>query len=762
MNTRANILSLENSGTIAPTLIRTKSIMWILLFLGLGMVLMPSAVVGAPIPANSKVLIIGPAADTHETALEGLIAGDSTASALNITVESFPTDDLLVSYFSDDDGGVRANPTDTNAFLNKLDESFDVILIHPGERHIRIAPELHMEAVRYVERHTRAQGPRIMLLVPTLDPNYSKDFINPTDFEKLKERVYRIKDALELEAIPVGIAWEAVLQDSGLSATATTVATPNDHAVNVFATAIFSALFETSPASSTFRHGGISDTEYGLISAHAFQSWQNALTATHYTGDYLGIFSPWSPSYDQNRPTVWDGASTEAITSAQFNQIFEGKGMSPVVINRGDPDNFRDDDFWVIRVGANWVDPSMEWYRGRNLSDDLRVINLSYKNYSRSSALSLAGDYKDWYYTLTLPYLTSPKFMPADWVKIMPNALTFLRQWHEFDFRVHRYGESHLNDDASMVQAALIYTVVSGGDSPLSEGIVDKEEWTGRRRYAAGLGYAMIMGNGRLAKLDMPPVAMGVPRYYLQADTANVVENLGWDFNGLPVNVVVDTPPVHGTLVPSGNSFTYTPDPGFTGTDSVTYRVNNGTEDSFPLKILLVVGPYVPPPPSGAVIFEDDFDAQNFDKWTVDGYAEFVDLSNESQSWQNGFPVPIDGMASVMMNRSGGELERAIDTRGFENLRLTVRVASHHGPETGGNPPDAKVLWFDGTTWHELISHGHTYLKNRLFQTYDVDLPPEAANNPLFRFKLLYPGLGEQNLSNGAFFDSVRLCGDIV
>ena len=53
------------------------------------------------------------------------------------------------------------------------------------------------------------------------------------------------------------------------------------------------------------------------------------------------------------------------------------------------------------------------------------------------------------------------------------------------------------------------------------------------------------------------------------------------DVDGDPLTAVLVTGPSHGTLTLNANgSFTYTPDANFNGTDSFTYRANDGTPTS--------------------------------------------------------------------------------------------------------------------------------------------------------------------------------------
>ena len=68
---------------------------------------------------------------------------------------------------------------------------------------------------------------------------------------------------------------------------------------------------------------------------------------------------------------------------------------------------------------------------------------------------------------------------------------------------------------------------------------------------------------------------------------------------GLPLRLEIDRPGVHGTV--SGT--VYTPRPGFTGQDTLSYRVSNGTAQSDPVRVTIFVVPRslaaAPPPSAG-------------------------------------------------------------------------------------------------------------------------------------------------------------------
>ncbi len=74
-----------------------------------------------------------------------------------------------------------------------------------------------------------------------------------------------------------------------------------------------------------------------------------------------------------------------------------------------------------------------------------------------------------------------------------------------------------------------------------------------------------------------------------------------------PITAVISAPPIHGTLVlnPDG-SFIYNPEPRYFGTDSFSYRASNGSVDSVPTVVNLVVNEVIPPPVASADSYSVD------------------------------------------------------------------------------------------------------------------------------------------------------------
>ncbi len=69
------------------------------------------------------------------------------------------------------------------------------------------------------------------------------------------------------------------------------------------------------------------------------------------------------------------------------------------------------------------------------------------------------------------------------------------------------------------------------------------------------------------------------------------------DVEGDPLTAVLVDTPQHGTLTLNADgSFTYTPDANFNGTDSFTYKANDGQADTNAATVTITVNPVNDPP----------------------------------------------------------------------------------------------------------------------------------------------------------------------
>jgi DNA-binding beta-propeller fold protein YncE len=102
---------------------------------------------------------------------------------------------------------------------------------------------------------------------------------------------------------------------------------------------------------------------------------------------------------------------------------------------------------------------------------------------------------------------------------------------------------------------------------------------------SSGNVYVADSGNSRIqvfAKANQPPVANGIDVTTDENKPVNITL-IGTDPDNNSVRFSIVTEPLHGTLGEINQEegiITYTPDLGFVGKDSFTYKVNDGTKDS--------------------------------------------------------------------------------------------------------------------------------------------------------------------------------------
>jgi hypothetical protein len=85
------------------------------------------------------------------------------------------------------------------------------------------------------------------------------------------------------------------------------------------------------------------------------------------------------------------------------------------------------------------------------------------------------------------------------------------------------------------------------------------------------------------------PVASDVTSFTTK-DVSVDISGSATDPQGLPLTYSVDTPPANGIVLVNNGIFNYTPNTDYIGSDSFTYKVNNGTQESLPANVSIVVG----------------------------------------------------------------------------------------------------------------------------------------------------------------------------
>ena len=98
-----------------------------------------------------------------------------------------------------------------------------------------------------------------------------------------------------------------------------------------------------------------------------------------------------------------------------------------------------------------------------------------------------------------------------------------------------------------------------------------------------------------MTAVNDPPVAVA-GSVTTAEDTLVAVTLAGTDVDGDPVTFAIVGQPTHGVLSGSGSARTYTPDVNFNGSDSFTFKVNDGTVDSNTATVSIAVTAVNDPP----------------------------------------------------------------------------------------------------------------------------------------------------------------------
>lgn len=168
--------------------------------------------------------------------------------------------------------------------------------------------------------------------------------------------------------------------------------------------------------------------------------------------------------------------------------------------------------------------------------------------------------------------------------------------------------------DVFMLQSSLI--TLSGqahGNGPLSYRVLDPPDNGSLSGYLPNLSYISFRGftgqdelrfevvdsfgqsdQGRITinvlPIQLPPKAFDAS-YALLAGEEVTIQLQAQDENQDPLTYRIVTPPRHGTLSGSGDTYLYTPNAGFDGTDEFEFVANDGTSDSLRAEVQLRVYP---------------------------------------------------------------------------------------------------------------------------------------------------------------------------
>jgi len=134
-----------------------------------------------------------------------------------------------------------------------------------------------------------------------------------------------------------------------------------------------------------------------------------------------------------------------------------------------------------------------------------------------------------------------------------------------------------------------------------------------------------------------------------------------------PVTYSVVTQPLHGTLSGTAPDLTYTPAAGYIGTDSFTFKMSDGTADSAPATVSLVINPV-------GSMYVDDSLALNISCAEYQGARYGFKLDYSKSSDPSGLYWKMDTSTIRNVGNTGGSCISV-----GNDLKISVPAALHRG-----------------------------------------------------------------------------------
>jgi hypothetical protein len=188
-------------------------------------------------------------------------------------------------------------------------------------------------------------------------------------------------------------------------------------------------------------------------------------------------------------------------------------------------------------------------------------------------------------------------------------------------------------------------------------------------------------------------------------DTPLAITLTGGDPEGQPITFAVAMPPAHGTLTGTGASRTYTPDPGFVGSDSFAFTTHDGFFASGPAIVSIEVTPGL----SGMFVRSYNTGAGNFESGVaVAPTAEGGYLVGRNVAFISDFDIVI-----AKLSASGATIwERRLQATGGQSVEELIQTSDGGVAlvgSTGSNPFRLFIAKLDGTgaiQWQKVMGAG--------------------------------------------------------
>ncbi|NMC16674.1 MAG: tandem-95 repeat protein [Chloroflexi bacterium] len=160
----------------------------------------------------------------------------------------------------------------------------------------------------------------------------------------------------------------------------------------------------------------------------------------------------------------------------------------------------------------------------------------------------------------------------------------------------------------------LSFAVTSNPAHGTLSGTAPSLTYTPTANYAGADSFSFTVNDGKLTsapavvEITVTPVndapLAAAQSVSTTVDTALAVKLSGTDADGDALTYTVVANPTHGALSGTAPTLTYTPAAGYTGSDSFTFKVNDGIVDSAAATVSITVNPAGP-----TTVFSDDFES---------------------------------------------------------------------------------------------------------------------------------------------------------
>ena len=483
-----------------------------------------------------SVLFVGADHDSEiPTNLIQMVSSDASITD-TVRAEFFYTSDTINSYYES-----REVPSDSNTFLNKLNEGFDYIFVFPEEEYLYRFPGLYLEEVRLIQEYTADLGSEAV--VPMI---WGSDF-GAIDDSEYEEHSYRIGDALSLTTLPVGLAWADVVSDLGSVSNCSPQSALTEEASYLMAVSAYTHIFGNSPTNSTYTPAGVSVAEKTSILGHSYSNWVSAATDTHYTGAYTnGFCSPLQIPFDVNDTAcVFMGTSTETAYGRKYSEVMADGGYSPNRTHIGSAYYSTPNRTEVIdTLGGKWFDFVCARFTPNWDSQSYPTVNnyQDLKSHSQNKDLPIIGffyqgrDIPDTVQKISLKALSNAKHC-ADRNAVMGHGTVFSvpaqiaagRLWNRSE-NLLEFSGVHVSEHMETVVAAMLFTMLTGSNcadfaSPHPQTSGPHQE---AYEWVQNVGYRTIK---QLGSLEAVPAAEANtrPAAVIGSDTA---DHVAADVNG--------------------------------------------------------------------------------------------------------------------------------------------------------------------------------------------------------------------------------------